>query len=108
MFCCRYSKVKFLVPSAITYATPLEPNINFSSRFDYLARQESKWSFELDDLQRGTTGLGSTTQEIWPDKMQRSLRVCLDPSKNPQNPNFTSHLHHIETLTITNDSCIEY
>jgi hypothetical protein len=29
--------------------------------------------------------------------------------KNPsQNPNFSSHLHHIETLNIANDPCIEY
>ena len=35
-------------------------------------------------------------------------RVCLDPSKLSQNPNFLSHLHHIETLNIANDPCMEY
>ena len=30
--------------------------------------------------------------------------LCLDPQKPPQNPNFPSHLHHIETLNIANES----
>ena len=29
-------------------------------------------------------------------------------SQNPPNPNFSSHQNHIETLNITNDSCMEY
>ena len=36
-----------------------------------------------------------------------SPRVCLDAPNPPQNPNFPSHLHHIEILNIAND-CMKY
>ena len=36
------------------------------------------------------------------------LGVYLDAPKTNQNPNFSLHLHHIETLNIVNNSCMEY
>ena len=39
---------------------------------------------------------------------RRSNGLCLVPKNSPQTPNFPSHLHHIKTLNIANDSCMEY
>jgi len=55
--------------------------------------------------------MGSQRPVSAANRMKRWTRppgVCLVPSTPPPNPNFPSHLHHIETLNITNDLSMEY
>ena len=42
------------------------------------------------------------------EEVKRAGAVFSSKKLPPPTPNFQSHLHHIKTLNIANDSCMEY
>ena len=59
-------------------------------------------------IQGGATKKGVCSPAAWNFFPEISLRLCLVPKNSPQTPNFPSHLYHVKTLNIANDSCMEY